>query len=160
MWNQNLLPKMHLFMTHFQRVKSCESILNNVQIAFLRIPKKSIDFGSILTPILDPYRHQKCSLYSKRTALAQKSSIRKWSWKNSHSWRVFPGGGRGVGPLRRRGTARVLRFIFKGNPSKIELEANATCSIYDSCLPEARGFELLTDFMLYAYNIKGGLYIK
>ena len=87
-----LTPKMHLFMTHFQRVKSCESVVNSVQIAFLRIPKKSIDFGAILTPILDPYKHQKCSLYSKRTALAQKSSIRKWSWKNSHSWRVFPGG--------------------------------------------------------------------
>ena len=85
-----LTPKMHLFITNFQRAKSCESIVNSVQIAFLRIPKKSIDFGSILTPILDPYRYQKCSLHSKRTALAQKSSIRKWSWKNNHSWRVLP----------------------------------------------------------------------
>ena len=41
-----LTPKMHLFMTHFQRVKSCESVINSVQIAFLRIPKKSIDFGA------------------------------------------------------------------------------------------------------------------
>ena len=88
-----LTSKMYLFMTHFQRVKSCESVVNSVQIAFLRVPKKSIDLGSILTPILDPYWHQKCSLYSKRTTLAPKSSIRKWSWKNSHSWRVLPGGG-------------------------------------------------------------------
>ena len=77
-----LSPKMKLFSSHFQRVKSCESVVNNVQIAFLRIPKKSIDFGAILTPILDPYRDQKCSLYSKRSVLAQKSSIRKRSWTN------------------------------------------------------------------------------
>ena len=112
-----------------------------------------------MRPILDPPWHQKCSLYSKRTALAQKSSIRKCSWKQNQICKFFQGGGeRGVGPLRRRGGAHVLRVIFKGNPFKIELEARATCSIYDSCLPEARGFELFTDFMLYAYNIKGGLY--
>ena len=71
--------------------------------------------------------------------------------ENGHSWRVFPGGGgRGVGPLRRRGAPRVLRVIFKANPFKIELEAGAMCSICDSCLPEARGFELLTDFVSYA----------
>ena len=144
-----LTPKMHLFMIHFQRVKSCESVVNSVQIAFLRVPKKSIDLGSILTPILDPYWHQKCSLYSKRTTLAPKSSIRKWSWKNSHSWQVLAGGGRGVGPLRRRGVAHVLRVIFKANPFKIELEAGAVCSICDSCLSEARGFELLTGFVSY-----------
>ena len=140
---------MHLFLTHFQRVKSCESVVNSVQIAFLRIPKKSIDFGSILKPILDPYRHQKCSLYSKMTALAPKSSIRKWSWKNSHGWRVLARGGRGVGPLRRRGWPHILRVIFKANPFKIELEAGAMCSICDSCLSEARGFELLTSFVSY-----------
>ena len=145
-----LTPKMMLFSTHFQRVKSCESIVNSVQIAFLRIPKNSIDFGVILTPILDPYSHQKCSLYSRRTALAPKSSIRKWSWKNSHSWRVLPRGGRGVGPLRRRGVAHVLRVIFKANPFKTELEVGAVCSICDSCLLEARGFELLTEFVSYA----------
>ena len=137
-------------MTHFQRVKSCESIVNSVQIAFLRIPKKSIDFGAILTPILDPYRHQKCSLYSKRTALAQKSSIRKWSWKNGHSWRVLPGGGGGASdPWDGGGGAHVLRVIFKTNSFKIELEAGAMCSICDSCVLEARGFELLTDFVSY-----------
>ena len=149
---------MHLFMTHFQRVKFCKSIVNMIQIAFLRIPKKSIDFGAILTPILDPYRDQKCSLYSKRTALAPKSSIRKWSWKNSHSWRVLAReGGRGVGPLRRRGGEHVLRVIFKANPFEIELEATVTCSICGSCLLETRRFELLIDFLLYAYNIKEGL---
>ena len=88
-----LTPKMHLFMTHFQRVKSCESIVNSFQVLFLRIPKKSIDLGGILTQILDPYRHQKCSLYSKRTALAQKSSIRKWSRKNQSQLESFGGGG-------------------------------------------------------------------
>ena len=44
------------FLSHFQRVKSCESVIHNAQISFLRILKKSIDLGSILTPILDPYR--------------------------------------------------------------------------------------------------------
>ena len=66
-------------------------------------------------------------------------------------------GGRGVGPLRRRGGAHVLRVMFKANPFKIELEAGTVRSICDSCLPETRGFELLTDFLLYAYDIKGGL---
>ena len=59
------------------------------------------------------------------------------------------GGGGGVGPLGRRGAPCVLRVIFKANPFKIELEAGAMCSICDSCLPEARGFELLTDFVSY-----------
>ena len=59
-------------------------------------------------------------------------------------------GGGGVGPLRRRGGAHVLRVIFKANPFKIELEAGAVCSICDSCLSEARGFELLTGFVSYA----------
>ena len=38
-----LTPKMKLSMTHFQRVTSCESKVNNVQIAFmiLIIPKKT-----------------------------------------------------------------------------------------------------------------------
>ena len=92
-----LTPKMYFFM------KSCESVVNSVQIAFLRIPKKSIDLGAILTPILDPYRHQKWSLYSKRTALAQKSSIRKWSWKTVTAGEFFQEGGVGVGPLGRMG---------------------------------------------------------
>ena len=47
------------------------------------------------------------------------------------------------------GGPHVLRVIFKANPFKIELEAGAMCSICDSCLPEARGFELLTDFVSY-----------
>ena len=61
----------------------------------------------------------------------------------------FARGGRGVGPLGRRGGAHVLKIIFKANPFKIELEAGAMCSICDSCLLEARGFELLTDFVSY-----------
>ena len=60
------------------------------------------------------------------------------------------GGGRGVGPLRRTGGPHILRVIFKANPFKIELEAGAVCSICDSCLSEARGFELLTGFVSYA----------
>ena len=70
--------------------------------------------------------------------------------ENAHLQVLTGGGGRGVGPLRRRGTAQVLRVIFKGNPFEIDLEAGDTCSICDSCLPEARGFELLTDFVPYA----------
>ena len=61
----------------------------------------------------------------------------------------FSRGGRGVGPLGRRGGAHVLNVIFKANPFKMELEAGAVCSICDSCLLEARGFELLTDFVSY-----------
>ena len=87
-----LTPKMKLFWTHFQRVKSCKSVVNNVQIVFLRIPKKSIEFGAILPTIVDPYSDQKCSLYSKRTALAPKSIIRKWSWKKSQICKFCHGG--------------------------------------------------------------------
>ena len=39
------------FLHHFQKVKSCESVVNNVQIAFLRIPKNNIDSCDILRPI-------------------------------------------------------------------------------------------------------------
>ena len=60
----------------------------------------------------------------------------------------------GRGGERRRtpeteGGPHNLRVIFKANPFKIELEAGAVCSICDSCLSEARGFELLTGFVSY-----------
>ena len=55
-----------------------------------------------------------------------------------------------VGPLARRRGTHGLMVIFGAISSKIELEAGAVCSISDSCLPEARGFELLTDFAPYA----------
>ena len=48
------------------------------------------------------------------------------------------------------GGAHILRVIFKANPFEIELEAGAVCSICNSCLLEARGFELLIDFVSYA----------
>ena len=88
-----LTPKMHLFMTHFQRVKSCESVVNSVQIAFLRIPKKSIDLGAILTPILDPHRHQKCSLYSKAPPWDRKVASENGAGKTVTAGEFCQGGG-------------------------------------------------------------------
>ena len=61
----------------------------------------------------------------------------------------FARGGEASDPWDGWGGAHVLRVIFKANPFKIELEAGAVCSICDSCLLEARGFELLTDFVPY-----------
>ena len=61
----------------------------------------------------------------------------------------FSRGGEGRRTPETEGAPLVLRVIFKANPFKIELEAGAMCSICDSCLPEARGFELLTDFVSY-----------
>ena len=54
------------------------------------------------------------------------------------------------------GGPHILRVIFETHPFKIELEAGAVCSVCDSCLLKVRGFDLLIEFLLYAYDIKGG----
>ena len=61
-----LTPKMHLFVIHFQRVKSCESIVNSVQIAFWTFSQNIHIWMSLGGPFGEPFGILDRSLYSSR----------------------------------------------------------------------------------------------
>ena len=112
------------FSSHFQRVKSCGSVVSNIKIAFSEDSAKEnrfrnyfdTDFGPLQAPeVLTIHYTPKGPPWHRKVASENGAGKTVTAGE-------FCQGGRGVGPQGRRGGAHVLRVIFKANPFEIELE--------------------------------------